>query len=415
MANALRALAMDAVQAANSGHPGMPMGMAEIALALWSRHLRHNPSRSALGQPRPLHALERARLDAAVRPAAPDRLRPADRRAQALPPARLQDAGASGIPLHAGGGNHDRAARPGRRQRRRDGDRGKSARRALQPAGFRRRRPPHLRVHGRRLHDGRRLARGLRARRHPRAGQTDRLLRRQRHLDRLGKGPHRPVVHRQRARALQGLRLAGDPPRRRARRGRGRQGDPQGEARKIAPDADLLQDHDRQGRAAQAEHRRRARLAARRGRGRGDARRDRLALSAVRNSAARLRRLGRARGRQARRAALDEDVCGLRGRARRAGGRIPAPHGGRAAAGFRRAGDQAGARVRREGRNNRHAQSLAKPARSAAARVAGIGGRIGGPRPFQPHASSRARGRSGIPAAAITCSTACASSACAPS
>ncbi len=44
MANALRALAMDAVQAANSGHPGMPMGMAEIALALWSKHLRHNPA-----------------------------------------------------------------------------------------------------------------------------------------------------------------------------------------------------------------------------------------------------------------------------------------------------------------------------------------------------------------------------------
>jgi transketolase len=43
MANAIRALAMDAVQAANSGHPGMPMGMAEIAVALWSRHLKHNP------------------------------------------------------------------------------------------------------------------------------------------------------------------------------------------------------------------------------------------------------------------------------------------------------------------------------------------------------------------------------------
>src|SRR5262245_4563528 len=43
MANAIRALAMDAVQAANSGHPGMPMGMAEIAIALWHRHLRHNP------------------------------------------------------------------------------------------------------------------------------------------------------------------------------------------------------------------------------------------------------------------------------------------------------------------------------------------------------------------------------------
>ena len=44
MANAIRALAMDAVQKANSGHPGMPMGMAEIAVALWSNHLRHNPT-----------------------------------------------------------------------------------------------------------------------------------------------------------------------------------------------------------------------------------------------------------------------------------------------------------------------------------------------------------------------------------
>jgi transketolase len=44
MANAVRALAMDAVQQANSGHPGAPMGMAEIAVALWGRHLRHNPA-----------------------------------------------------------------------------------------------------------------------------------------------------------------------------------------------------------------------------------------------------------------------------------------------------------------------------------------------------------------------------------
>jgi transketolase len=42
--NVLRALAMDAVQKANSGHPGMPMGMAEIAEVLWRRHLRHNPA-----------------------------------------------------------------------------------------------------------------------------------------------------------------------------------------------------------------------------------------------------------------------------------------------------------------------------------------------------------------------------------
>jgi transketolase len=44
LANALRALAMDAVEAAKSGHPGMPMGMAEIAVTLWRRHLRHNPT-----------------------------------------------------------------------------------------------------------------------------------------------------------------------------------------------------------------------------------------------------------------------------------------------------------------------------------------------------------------------------------
>jgi transketolase len=44
MANALRMLAVDAVSQANSGHPGMPMGMAEIAVALWSRHLKHNPA-----------------------------------------------------------------------------------------------------------------------------------------------------------------------------------------------------------------------------------------------------------------------------------------------------------------------------------------------------------------------------------
>ena len=43
-ANALRALAMDAVQQANSGHPGAPMGMAEMAVALWTGHLRHNPA-----------------------------------------------------------------------------------------------------------------------------------------------------------------------------------------------------------------------------------------------------------------------------------------------------------------------------------------------------------------------------------
>jgi transketolase len=44
MADAIRALSMDAVEQAKSGHPGMPMGMAEIAVALWAGHLRHSPA-----------------------------------------------------------------------------------------------------------------------------------------------------------------------------------------------------------------------------------------------------------------------------------------------------------------------------------------------------------------------------------
>jgi transketolase len=44
LANAIRALSMDAVQQANSGHPGAPMGMADIAEVLWNDFLKHNPA-----------------------------------------------------------------------------------------------------------------------------------------------------------------------------------------------------------------------------------------------------------------------------------------------------------------------------------------------------------------------------------
>src|SRR6195952_4352437 len=44
LANAIRALSMDAVEAANSGHPGMPMGMADAATVLWTEYLRHDPA-----------------------------------------------------------------------------------------------------------------------------------------------------------------------------------------------------------------------------------------------------------------------------------------------------------------------------------------------------------------------------------
>ena len=64
LANAIRALSMDAVQKANSGHPGAPMGMADIAEVLWNDFLHHNPGQPEMGRPRPLRAVQRPRLDA---------------------------------------------------------------------------------------------------------------------------------------------------------------------------------------------------------------------------------------------------------------------------------------------------------------------------------------------------------------
>ncbi|SWI96559.1 transketolase [Klebsiella pneumoniae] len=44
LANAIRILSIDAIQKANSGHPGAPMGMADVAEVVWRGHLRHNPA-----------------------------------------------------------------------------------------------------------------------------------------------------------------------------------------------------------------------------------------------------------------------------------------------------------------------------------------------------------------------------------
>ncbi len=49
--NSIRFLAADGVQQANSGHPGLPMGAAPMAYAVWTSHLRHNPANPSLGQP----------------------------------------------------------------------------------------------------------------------------------------------------------------------------------------------------------------------------------------------------------------------------------------------------------------------------------------------------------------------------
>ena len=74
MADALRVLAMDAVEAAKSGHPGMPMGMADVAAVLFNRYMKIDPQAPDVAGPRPLRALRRPRLDAALRHQPPARL-----------------------------------------------------------------------------------------------------------------------------------------------------------------------------------------------------------------------------------------------------------------------------------------------------------------------------------------------------
>ena len=135
MANAIRALAMDAVEQAKSGHPGLPMGAADIATVLFTRFLKFDPADphwpdrdrfvlSAGHGSMLLYALlhllgyEKMTIE----------------RDQALPPARLADARPSGIRPHARHRDHDRPARPGPRQCGRHGDRRAPPRRACSAA-----------------------------------------------------------------------------------------------------------------------------------------------------------------------------------------------------------------------------------------------------------------------------------------
>ena len=260
--NTIRTLSMDAVQQANSGHPGTPMALAPIAYLLYTRVMRHSPEQPDWpGRDRFVLSCGHASmlLYSTLHLAGYDVTHRAD---PALPPDRLALRRASGVRPRAGGRDDHRPARPGHRHRGRDGARRAHAGRALQPRRARAGRQLHLLHRVRRRHAGGGGVRGLVGRRPPRAREADRLLRRQPHLDR---GRHRAGVLRGRRRALRGLRLARPEPARgpRARHAAGRgRGGPAGD-RPAEPDRRA---HAHRARLAQqAGHARRARRAARRG------------------------------------------------------------------------------------------------------------------------------------------------------
>ena len=143
LANAIRALAMDAVQKANSGHPGMPMGMAEIAEVLWRRFLRHNPANPAWAD-RDRFVLSNGHgsmLLYALLHLTGYALSMDDLQAPSARCTRRR----RGIPEYGmtpGRRDDHRAARPGHRQRRGHGARREAAGRRVQPARPHDRRPP---------------------------------------------------------------------------------------------------------------------------------------------------------------------------------------------------------------------------------------------------------------------------------
>ena len=179
--------------------------------------------RSEMAEPRPLRAVERPCLDAALCAAASGagarsgRGRPPGRqprRHPAVSSARQPLPGASGVRSHPGRRDHDRPARPGLRQQRRHGDRRAFPGQPVQSAGFSAVRFQRLYILQRRRPDGRRGQRSGLARRPPAAIQPVLDLRQQPHHHRWR---HRHHVHRERRRALSRLPLE-----RRARRRRQR-------------------------------------------------------------------------------------------------------------------------------------------------------------------------------------------------
>ena len=132
MANAIRALAMDAVEQAKSGHPGLPMGAADIATVLFTRFLKFDPADPAWPD-RDRFVLSAGHgsmlIYALLHLLGYEAM--TIERDQALPPARLDHARPSGKLHHARRRDHHRPARPGARQRGRHGDRRAASRRRV--------------------------------------------------------------------------------------------------------------------------------------------------------------------------------------------------------------------------------------------------------------------------------------------
>ena len=291
MANAIRALAMDSVQKANSGHPGMPMGMADVATVLFNRFITLDPSKPDWPDRDRfvLSAGHGSMLQYALHHLIgyPGH---ADPGIAAFPPARQPHGRPSRTWSRARHRDDDRAARPGPCRGRRHGARRTHDGGALRPGTGR---SPHLCHRRRRLPAGRDQPRGDRPCRPSEARSPDRAVGRQFDLDRRPDvachldGP---------AGAFRGRRLE-RAARRRPRHGSRRRG-ARGSAALRSADADRLPHDDRQGRAQPAGLGKDAWRAAGRGRDRRRQAQYRLGASALRS--ARRDRLGLARSRRTR-------------------------------------------------------------------------------------------------------------------
>ena len=331
-----------------------------------------------MARSRPLRALRRPRLDAALRRASPSRLREDDdRRDQALPPARFAHARAPRIRPHARRRDHDRAARPGPRQCRRHGDRRAPSRRVVRQ---RHRRSFDLRARLRRRPDGRHQPGGDSACRAPQAAKAHRALRRQWHLDRRSAGARR---QRRSGETLRGGGLGGDAHRRPRSRG-DRPGDRCG-AEIGAAVADRLPHHDRLRRADQGRHGEEPRRPARRRGDRGGARKARLERAGFRDSAGHPRRVARRRrARQAGAARLAEAPGAARSATAR---RVRAPQPRCASAReARRGGPRGEGKARGDAERDRHPRRLRTRARQSDGGAAGDDRRLGRPHRLQQYA-----------------------------